>query len=286
MAGSLTLDDRASAGSFTKEPAEAASPAVRTAGAGLSGDATAPDVEIASLRKDFQGREVLRGVDLTVPRGQAVALVGSNGAGKSTLLRCLIHSVVPSSGRVRLLGQDLSALAPKALRALRSQVGFIFQRHNLVPRLTAMTNVLHGCQARKRGPRVWLQTFASDADRLEALRCLELVGLGFLAERRADQLSGGQSQRVAIARALMQRPRLMLADEPVASLDPAAGEDVMRLFLEIIRREGVGLVFTSHSVEHALTYADRVIGLRNGRIELDAPARELDERELRGIYAV
>jgi phosphonate transport system ATP-binding protein len=243
------------------------------------------DIEVRGLAKAFPGSQVLRGVDLTVPRGQAVALIGANGAGKSTLLRCLIRLVEPSAGSVRLLGGEVTGASPKALRRIRARVGFVFQRHNLVPRHSVLTNVLHGAQARHAGPRVWLQMLARDGDRLEALRCLEMVGLAHVAERRADQLSGGQSQRVAIARALMQRPRLMLADEPVASLDPAAGEEVMDLFVRLIRIEGVSLVFTCHCLEHALRYADRVIGLKGGLIGLDAPAASLSERDLRGIYA-
>ena len=246
--------------------------------------AGAADIEVRALAKSFKAARVLADVNLVVPRGQAVALIGSNGAGKSTLLRCLLRLIDPSAGSVRLLGRDVTAAHPRELRRIRAQVGFVFQRHNLVPRHSVLTNVIHGAQARTSGPRVWLQMLARDGDRLEALRCLELVGLAHVAGRRADTLSGGQSQRVAIARALMQRPRLMLADEPVASLDPAAGEEVMDLFLRLIRLEGVSLVFTCHSLEHALTYADRVVGLRNGRIELDAPASALSESDLRGIY--
>jgi phosphonate transport system ATP-binding protein len=118
----------------------------------------------------------------------------------------------------------------------------------------------------------------------EALVCLERVGLGHVAARRADKLSGGQSQRVAIARALMQRPRLMVADEPVASLDPSSGEEVMRLFAELIRREGLTLLFTSHDLSHAIAYADRVIALRRGAIVLDAPSSELNVATLRALY--
>jgi phosphonate transport system ATP-binding protein len=125
---------------------------------------------------------------------------------------------------------------------------------------------------------------ATDGERQEAMRCLQLVGLSHVAEQRVDQLSGGQSQRVAIARALMQRPRIMFADEPVASLDPNAGEEVMRLFVELIRSRGLTLVYTSHSVRHALEYSDRVIGLRDGRIEMDSASTDLNQETLRRIY--
>lgn len=242
-------------------------------------------MSVRGLTKSFGGSEVLRGVDLDVERGQAVALIGANGAGKSTLLRCLVRLVEPGGGCISLLGRDVTRLCRQDLRRLRASVGFVFQKHNLVPRLSVLTNVLHGAQARHSGPRVWLQMFAMDGLRLEALRCLEMVGLAHLAERRVDQLSGGQSQRVAIARALMQSPKIMMADEPVASLDPNAGREVMELFLELIRREGISLVFTSHSLPQAIAYSDRVVGLRGGRIEIDAPSAALDPDVLREIYA-
>jgi phosphonate transport system ATP-binding protein len=242
------------------------------------------DVAVAGLVKRFGDRAVLRGVDLSVPKGQALALIGANGAGKSTLLRCALRLVDPDAGEVRLLGEAVRGLRRRPLRALRARVGFVFQRHNLVPRLSVLSNVLHGAQARVSGPGTWTQALAPTALRREAVDCLDQVGLAALAGQRAASLSGGQSQRVAIARALMQRPALMMADEPVASLDPAAGEEVMALFLGLIRQHGLTVVFTTHDMSHALRYADRVVGLRDGRIALDAPSAELDPSRLRGFY--
>ena len=248
--------------------------------------AAAPaDLEIRGLAKRFGGKvEVLSEVSLAVGKGEAVALIGANGAGKSTLLRSCLRLVEPDAGEIRMLGEDVRALKPAALRRLRARVGFVFQRHNLVPRLPVLSNVLHGAVARRPGPRAWFHEIAPRALREEAMSCLERVGLGALATRRADQLSGGQSQRVAIARALMQRPEVMFADEPVASLDPAAGEEVMGCFLELIRRERLTLVFTTHDLRHALEYADRVVGLRGGRVTIDAPAAALDVPSLRSFY--
>ena len=248
--------------------------------------AAAPaDLEIRGLAKRFGGKvEVLSEVSLAVGKGEAVALIGANGAGKSTLLRSCLRLVEPDAGEIRMLGEDVRALKPAALRRLRARVGFVFQRHNLVPRLPVLSNVLHGALARSPGPRAWFHEIAPRALREEAMSCLERVGLGALATRRADQLSGGQSQRVAIARALMQRPEVMFADEPVASLDPAAGEEVMGCFLELIRRERLTLVFTTHDLRHALEYADRVVGLRGGRVTIDAPAAALDVPSLRSFY--
>jgi phosphonate transport system ATP-binding protein len=223
-------------------------------------------------------------VEFIVPAGQSVALIGANGAGKSTLLRCCLRLIEPDAGDVRLLGHDVMSLNAADLRRLRAEIGFVFQKHNLVPRLSALTNVLHGSLPRSTLARSWFQSFAPRALRDEALSCLERVGLAAIAGRRADRLSGGQSQRVAIARALMQRPRLMVADEPVASLDPSAGEEVMRLFIDLIRNQGLTLLFTSHDLSHAIAYADRVIALRRGSIVLDAPSVELDAATLRALY--
>ncbi len=194
-------------------------------------------------------------MSLQVPRGQSVALVGANGAGKSTLLRCCLRLIEPDQGTINLLSRDVRTLRRRQLRQLRAEVGFVFQRHNLVAQLSVLSNVLHGAQSRHGGPQVWYQSLAPRRLREEAMHCLELVGLADFAAHRADRLSGGQSQRVAIARTLMQRPRLMFADEPVASLDPNAGEEVMELFADLIRRQRLTLVFTSHHIDHALRFA-------------------------------
>jgi phosphonate transport system ATP-binding protein len=248
--------------------------------------AAAPaDLEVRGLAKRFNGSvEVLSGVSLAVGKAEAVALIGANGAGKSTLLRSCLRLVEPDAGEIRLLGEDVCALKPKALRRLRARVGFVFQRHNLVPRLPVLSNVLHGALARRPGPRAWFHEIAPRALREEAMACLERVGLAHLAARRADQLSGGQSQRIAIARALMQRPEVMFADEPVASLDPAAGEEVMGCFTTLVRRDRLTLVFTTHDLRHALAYGDRVVGLRGGRVTIDTPAAALDLASLRSFY--
>lgn len=232
---------------------------------------------VEGLSKRYPGatRAVFAEVSFRVGSGEQVAIIGSNGAGKSTLLRCCLQLLEPDSGRVLLNGYDLTGARGRALRRARAGIGMVFQKHNLVPRLSVLSNVIHGALARHPGPRTWFQSLALTEDRAYAMHCLELVGLADLAGQRADHLSGGQSQRVAIARALMQRPRALFADEPAASLDPIAGEEVMALFAELARRDGLTLVFVSHHLDHALTYAKRIIGLRNGGIALDScPARE------------
>lgn len=243
------------------------------------------DIEIAGLCKSFDGkRPVLQNIHLTIPRGQAVALIGHNGSGKSTLLRSCLQLIKPCSGTVRVLGSDMTSLSHEQLRRMRSQVGFVFQRHNLVSRLSVLSNVLHGVQARRKGPQTWFHCLAPQKERQAAMTQLQRVGLTHLAGQRVDQLSGGESQRVAIARALMQQPKIMMADEPVASLDPNAGEEVMRLFLSLIRDQGLTLLFVSHNLEHALRYADRIIGLRDGCLELDQSSESANLLMLRSLY--
>jgi phosphonate transport system ATP-binding protein len=243
------------------------------------------DIEIAGLCKSFDGkRPVLQNIHLSIPHGQAVALIGHNGSGKSTLLRSCLQLIKPCSGTVRVLGSDMTSLSHEQLRRMRSQVGFVFQRHNLVSRLSVLSNVLHGVQARRKGPKTWLHCLAPQKERQAAMTQLQRVGLTHLASRRVDQLSGGESQRVAIARALMQRPKIMMADEPVASLDPNAGEEAMRLFLSLIRDQGLTLLFVSHNLEHALRYADRIIGLRDGCVELDQSSESANLLMLRRLY--
>ena len=231
------------------------------------------------------GAPVLSGINLAVAEGEVLALVGANGAGKSTLLRSLLRLNEPISGRITLLGEDVRGLSPRALRRLRARVGLVFQKHNLVPRISVLGNVLHGAIARGAGPAAWFQALAPARLRREAMDCLEQVGLAHLAARRADRLSGGQSQRVAIARVLMQRPAMILADEPTASLDPAAGEEVMSLLAGLARAGGHTCIFTSHDLDQALRHADRVVGLRGGGVALDRPTAMMESQSLAHLYA-
>jgi phosphonate transport system ATP-binding protein len=247
---------------------------------------TAPvDLAVRGLRKNFGPKMVLDGIDLELRRGEAVALLGANGSGKSTLLRCCLRLVPFDAGEVWLFGEPVHEIPARRLRRLRARVGFIFQRHNLVPRLSVLSNVLHGVQARAAGPRCWNQALAPQAWREEAMRHLERVGLADQATQRVDRLSGGQSQRVAIARALMQQPEIILADEPAASLDPAASEEMMELLVGLAHQAGLSLLFASHQLCHALDFADRIVGLQNGRAVVNAPSRTQSPAELRRIYA-
>ncbi|MEO0443203.1 MAG: ATP-binding cassette domain-containing protein [Pseudomonadota bacterium] len=241
---------------------------------------------VSNIAKTYKGSDkpILNGASFAVAHGEAVALMGANGAGKSTLMRCCMGLVPFDQGTVSVLKQSINDLSPKALRQLRAKCGFVFQKHNLVPRLSALSNVIHGCQSREQGMRTWHQAIAKNAIRQQAMHYLDMVGLADYALRRVDQLSGGQSQRVAIARTLMQKPILVFADEPVASLDPNAGEDVMALFVSLIKEHNLTLLFSSHHISHALTYSDRVIGLHSGQVVLDQAVHRLNEDKLRGLY--
>ncbi|MBO9465131.1 ATP-binding cassette domain-containing protein [Tropicibacter sp. R15_0] len=242
------------------------------------------DIRACALSKSFGDTQIFSDVSFGLSRGEAVAIVGSNGTGKSTLLRCLMGLIAADGGQVEMLGTNVSAARPAELRKLRAQIGLVSQKHNLVPRLSVLSNVVHGLLGQHPGLRHWSQALAPTDSREAAIEALGKVGLTDLANRRADRLSGGQSQRVAIARALVGQPKILFADEPTASLDPAAGEDVMDLFFSLARKEGVTVVFISHHMTHALTYGDRVLGLADKKLRLDTRADHLNEAELRELY--
>lgn len=231
------------------------------------------------------GRPILNGVSLSVHEGETVALIGPNGAGKSTLLKTLIGLNEATAGGLTVFGESLTRRDSRRQKArLRQQIGFVFQHHGLVMRLSAMSNVLHGKLGRKGGWRALHHSIAPAEWRAEAMTALTAVRLADKAGDRADQLSGGQAQRVAIARALIRKPRLFIADEPSASLDPAAGHEVMQTFADIAEQTKTTLVFTTHDMDHALSYARRVIALKNGRICLDAESRDLRTSDLEAVF--
>ncbi len=242
-------------------------------------------LRVARLCKSYPGRgEVLRNVSFQVKRGTAVALIGGNGSGKSTLLRCCLRLIEPDRGEVVFLHQRLGELSDAQLRRLRAQVGLVFQRHNLVPRLSVLSNVVHGAMGRVGGLRTWRHCLAPKNLRTEAMECLEKVGLAHLAQSRADQLSGGESQRIAIARALMQRPAFMMADEPVASLDPKVGREVMELFIDLIQSANITLLYVSHDLDHALRYSDQLLALCRGRLVMNDRSAQFTKSDLDVIY--
>ncbi len=243
-----------------------------------------PIVEITGLRKVFPGGTVaLDGIDLTIERGEFVVLIGLSGSGKSTLLRCVNRLVEPTGGRVVFDGTDVTAARGAELRRIRRRIGMIFQQFNLVRRSSVFSNVLAG----RLGYRSMWRTAASRPSRDDVGRAYENLGrVGILekAFNRADALSGGQQQRVGIARALMQTPELMLADEPVASLDPATSHSVMKYLEEINRKDGITVICSLHFLSLARRYGTRVIALKAGRVAFDGLPAEIDERRFKDIY--
>ncbi len=222
-------------------------------------------------------------VSLEVPRGQVLALIGPSGAGKSTLIRCVNRLVEPTSGRVLLGDTDLTALPRAELRMARRRIGMIFQEYALIERLTVMENVLSGRLGYVGFWASWFRRFPA-ADLARAFETLERVGLVEFVDKRADALSGGQRQRVGIARALLQNPELLLVDEPTASLDPKTSRQIMRLLVELCGERGLAAVINIHDVVLAQEFAQRVVGLRGGRIVFDGPPGALNAAALTAIY--
>jgi phosphonate transport system ATP-binding protein len=243
----------------------------------------APVIGAARLTKSYAPDiTALSDVSFTVGAGEFVAVLGPSGAGKTTLFRCLTGLTRPDTGSVTVEGRDIGGMGRRELRAVRRDIALIFQQFNLIRRLTAVHNVLAGRLAQVPTWRVVLRRFARP-DRQLALRCLDAVGLLDRAYARADQLSGGQQQRVAIARALAQEAKVILADEPVASLDPESAASVLDT-LRRVAKAGVAVVASLHQVHLAMTYADRIVALRAGTVITDARPEDLDSRAIELIY--
>jgi phosphonate transport system ATP-binding protein len=240
-------------------------------------------LRIENLVKEYPGGiRALEDVSIEVRDGEFVVLIGLSGSGKSTLLRCVNRLVEPTSGRILLDDLDITAARASDLRKVRRNIGMIFQQFNLVKRSTVLTNVLTGRLGYVSQWQGLLAHFGEE-DYRRALVNLERVGLRDRAHQRADRLSGGQQQRVAIARALMQEPKIMLADEPVASLDPATSHSVLK-YLQQINREGMTVICSLHFLSLARTYGTRVIALKAGRLMFDGKPSEIDAERFRSIY--
>ncbi len=241
-------------------------------------------ISLTGVSKRFpNGTLALDNVSLTVPKGQLLSLIGLSGSGKSTLMRHLNGLHRPTSGSVRVLGCEVSTARSKELRTVRRNVGFVFQQFGLVGRATCLENVLSGALGRLRGPRYGVWAYPKSLRR-EAFEHLDRVGLAPQAYQRADTLSGGQMQRVAIARTVMQQPQILLADEPVASLDPESSAQVLELLLKVATEEKMTVIVTLHQVELALGWAHRIVGLRDGRVVLDRDARGLNQNDVLEVY--
>ena len=242
-------------------------------------------VEVEGLRKSFGAEPALKGVSLRIATGERVALLGASGSGKSTLLRCLCGLETAEVGSVRVFGEGLQAEGKlsRHIRRLRRGIGVVFQQFNLVGRLPVMTNVLTGLAAEAPLWRSLSGRFTL-SQRARALEALDAIGLAPQAFQRASTLSGGQQQRAAIARVLVQGARLLLADEPVASLDPESTRRVMEELTQLNRNAGMTLIVSLHHVALARRYCDRVVALRRGELVFDGPSSALTPSFLRELY--
>ena len=241
-------------------------------------------LEVSALAKRYPtGDEALRGVSLTVGNDEVVFVIGPSGAGKSTLIRCINRLVEPDAGSITLDGIEITTLPPADLRRARRRMGMIFQEFNLVERLTVMENVLSGRLGYVGLWQAWRRRFPP-ADVAMAFATLRRVGLDGMENKRADALSGGQRQRVGIARALVQRPKILLVDEPTSSLDPKTSEAVMALITELADEERIPALINIHDVPLARRFARRIIGLSAGRVVFEGPPAALDRAALGVIY--
>ena len=241
-------------------------------------------LEIRNLAMRYRtGKLALAGVSLRVAPGELVVVLGSNGSGKSTLLRCIARILTPTAGEAWVGGEDFAKLEGEKLRRARMVLAMIFQQANLVKRRSVIANVATGALGRHDDWRTALGRIPPEEIE-PALRCLAAVGLEELAEQRASTLSGGQAQRVAVARALAQKPRALLADEPVASLDPEAAEDMMRLLRQLATDDGLAVLCVLHQPELAQRYADRIVGIKSGILAFDLPAAEVPQDAIQRLY--
>lgn len=243
-----------------------------------------PILEVRNLVKDYQsGVRALRGVSFDVHEGEFLVIIGLSGSGKSTLLKCINQLCAPTSGTIHFDGKDVTHVEGKEVQALRNRIGMIFQQFNLVPRHSVISNVLMGALARTPTWKSLLGLFG-EKETVQAIRYLDLVGIKEKAHVRADQLSGGQQQRVAIARALNQMPKLLLADEPVASLDPATCHTVMDYLQKVNRELGITVICNLHFLSLVRKYATRVLALKAGEIVYEGSPVDIDESWFQKIY--
>lgn len=241
-------------------------------------------IQVRGLSKRYAGGAVaLEDVDLDVRAGEFVTLIGPSGAGKSTLLRCINGLITPTAGEILVDGEPVTSASSEGLRRVRARVGFVFQHFNLLMRLSVLDNVRVGTLSRI-GNWSSLITRFPEAETERARRALRRVGLSGLERRRADTLSGGQQQRVGIARALVQEPRVLLADEPMSSLDPALSRSLMDLLRQINEEDRLTVIASLHVLDLAISYGGRIVGLRAGKIVHDGPPEEMTPSTAQMIF--
>lgn len=240
-------------------------------------------LKIQNISKTYPtGTQALKDVSFEVKDGEFLAVIGLSGSGKSTLLRCINRLIDPTAGKIYWDNTDITAAPPAELRNIRRKIGMVFQQFNLVKRSSVMTNVLSG-RLGYVNPWLSLLGFWSGDEKQRALKSLERVGIADKAYNRADALSGGQQQRVGIARALMQEPKLILADEPVASLDPVLSHSILQ-YLEQLNKEGITVICSLHFLDLVHRYATSVVALKDGIKVFEGSAQEIDRAKFKEIY--
>ena len=245
--------------------------------------ATSATLEIRGVSRRFGKNTAVSNVDISIAQGQMVGIIGRSGAGKSTLLRMINRLIDPSQGSIFFDGAEVSRLRGSPLRRWQRDCAMIFQQFNLVPRLDVLTNVLLGRLNHRSTVSNLLGVFSRE-EQIEAVAALERLDIARTALQAAGTLSGGQQQRVAIARALMQRPKVLLADEPIASLDPLNAKVVMDALRDINRREGITVITNLHTLDTARAYSDRIVGMAAGKVVFDGHPDELDNAAVRTVY--
>lgn len=241
-------------------------------------------LQLKEVEKQY-GKETkaLSNVSFSVKEGEFISIIGPSGAGKSTLLRCINRMIDASSGEVHFDGVDMMSLGKRDLRKSRTRIGMIFQHYNLVNRLSVIENVLHGRLGYKSMMAGMLGLYSKE-EKVEAVKILKILGLEDQIYKRCDQLSGGQKQRVGIARALIQNPKLLLCDEPIASLDPNASRVIMDHLKNISTTMGITVLVNLHQVDVALNYADRIIGVSKGQVVYNGSPKDLTKEKIHEIY--
>jgi phosphonate transport system ATP-binding protein len=241
-------------------------------------------LKIKKLTKIYEGGVLaLDDVSFDVPQGQFVSVIGLSGSGKSTLLRCINRLIEPTAGDIIWDGKNITTASDDELRTIRRRIGMVFQHFNLVHRSTVITNVLAG-RLGYTNPAMSLFNRFSKQDIENAYKQMERVGIEEKALQRADELSGGQQQRVGIARAMMQNPAIILADEPVASLDPVLAHSIMQYLEKINKEDGVTVICSLHFLDLVHRYADRAVALNDGKLMFDGPPKEIDDEKFKDIY--
>ncbi|SDK05831.1 phosphonate transport system ATP-binding protein [Jeotgalicoccus aerolatus] len=241
-------------------------------------------MSIENLNKEYtKGKSVLKRINFNIKQGELLSIIGPSGAGKSTLLRSINRMIEPTSGKITFDDKDITGVKGKELRKMRTNIGMIFQHYNLVDRLSVFENVMHGTLGYKNSLQGIFSMY-TESEKEEALDIITELGIQDHIYKRCDELSGGQKQRVGIARALVQKPKIILCDEPIASLDPSSSRVIMEHLRKICSKKGITVIVNLHQVDVAKNYSDRIIGLNSGQIVYNGHPSEIDKEVIQSIY--